>query len=139
MIRIALFAAFTVSLLGACTWVKLEPSGDAIRVARDGEDLSHCDRRGEISVSVKHNVAFIERNPIKVRDELETMARNEAPAMSADTVQALDEPLYGEQRFAAWACRSRAAAPAAQAPARTAPAAPAAPAGHAETFPVRGD
>lgn len=128
MIRNAILAALTVSLLGACTWVKLEPTGKAVRVARDGEDLSFCDRRGEISVAVKHNVAFIERNPLKVRDELETMARNEAPGMSADTVQAVDEPLYGEQRFIAWACRARTAAPAAEGPRREA---------EAETFPIR--
>lgn len=130
MIRNAILAALTVSLLGACTWVKLEPTGTAVRVARDGEDLSYCDRRGEISVSVKHNVALIERNPLKVRDELETMARNEAPGMSADTVQAVDEPLYGEQRFIAWACRSKTVAPTAEAPRREAEA-------EAETFPIR--
>jgi len=128
MIRNVILAALTASLLGACTWVKLEPTGNAVRVAREGEDLSYCDRRGEISVSVKHNVAFIERNPLKVRDELETMARNEAPGMSADTVQAVDEPLYGEQRFIAWACRTKTAAPAAEAPRREA---------EAETFPIR--
>jgi hypothetical protein len=135
MIRTVLIAAVSLSLLGACTWVKLEPTGNAVRVAREGEDLSYCDRRGEISVSVKHNVAFIERNPIKVRDELETMARNEAPSMRADTVQAIDEPLYGEQRFAALACRDKTAAPS-QLPA---PAAAPAPSDAAETYPVRED
>ncbi len=133
MIRSSLLVILTLTSLGACTWVKLEPEGKATRVAREEEDLSYCERRGEITVSVKHNVAFIERNALKVRDELETMARNEARDMSADTVRAAEEPLYGEQRFTAYACRSKTAAPAASAPT------PSPAAGDAETFPVKGD
>ncbi len=132
MSRTALFVLIAATQLGACTWVKLDPQGGAVRVAREGEDLSYCDRRGEISVSVKHNVGFVERNALKVRDELETMARNEAPGMAADTVQAIDEPLYGEQRFAAFACRTREAAPR---PATEGPRQR----DEAETFPIRGD
>jgi hypothetical protein len=129
MIRRTLIATALLAVLGACTWVKLEPNGKAVRVAREGEDLSYCEPRGEIGVAVKHNVGFIQRNPIKVRDELETMARNEAPGMSADTISALDEPLYGEQRFAAFGCRERSAAPPTRTPPRSEP-------GEAETFPV---
>ena len=132
MIRSSLLVILTLTSLGACTWVKLEPEGKATRVAREEEDLSYCEKRGEITVSVKHNVAFIERNALKVRDELETMARNEARDMSADTVRALEEPLYGEQRFAAYACRSKTTTPAATVP-------PPPVAGDAETFPVKGD
>ena len=53
---------------------------------------------------MKHSVAFYERNEVKVRDELETLARNEAPGVPADTVQALGEPSGGTQRFADWRC-----------------------------------
>ena len=49
-------------------------------------------------------MAFIERNALKVRDELETLARNEAPGLQADTIHPLDEPRGGSQRFAAWRC-----------------------------------
>jgi len=137
MIRNRLFAALTLCLLGAgtlssCTWVKLEPEGQATRVASEAEDLSYCEKRGGITVSVKHNVGFIERNALKVQDELETMARNEALSMAADTVRADDVPLYGEQRFTAYACRNKTATPTA------APSAPARQSGEAETFPVPG-
>jgi len=33
-----------------------------------------------------------------------TLARNEAPGLQANTVQALGEPADGTQRFAAWRC-----------------------------------
>lgn len=90
-------------LLGACTWVEPDAHGREVRVAYDS-DLSACRKRGEVTVSVKHSVAGIERNALKVRDELESYARNEAAALGADTVQALDAPREGEQRFGAWTC-----------------------------------
>lgn len=123
----------TTALLGACTWVKMEPAGHAVRVARADASLSACQRLGEITVSVKDQVGLYRRDPIKVRDELEVMARNEAPRMNADTLQAIDEPTNGEQRWQAFRCGS--------APSAAAPTAPASrpPAGEAETFPVRGD
>ncbi len=125
----------TTAALSACTWVKMDPQGQAIRVARDGEDLSYCQRLGEIAVSVKDQVGFYQRDPIKVKDELEVMARNEAPSMNADTLKAIDEPLNGEQRFTAFRCRGAAAGNAAT----PAPVGTPRESGAAETYPVRGD
>jgi hypothetical protein len=88
---------------GACTWVEPDAGGRAVRVAYGG-DLSSCQRRGEVTVSVKADIAGIDRKQMKVRDELESLARNEAATLGADTVQALEEPRDGEQRFAAFAC-----------------------------------
>lgn len=111
-------------LAGGCAWVKLEPQGGAIRVARTGEDLSSCQRAGEITVSVRDRVGFYERDALKVRDELETMARNEAGSLQADTLQALGPPVEGEQRFVGYRCGTRVGAVApAPAPVAT-PAAP---------------
>ena len=53
---------------------------------------------------MKHNVAFYDRDALKVRDELETLARNEAPGVPANTLQPLGEPSGGSQRFAAFQC-----------------------------------
>lgn len=129
-----LLSLIAAASLGACTWVKIEPEGQAIRVARAGEDLAACQRLGEITVSVKDSIGLYRRDPIKVRDELEVMARNEAPRMAADTLQAVDEPVNGEQRWLAYRCG---AAHGAAAPKVPAPAAAAR--DEAETFPVRGD
>ena len=89
-------------VLSACTWVHMTPGASAVKVVAAAP--SGCEKRGEVEVSVKHNLAFIERNPIKVRDELETLARNEAPGLQADTIHPLAEPAGGSQRFAAWRC-----------------------------------
>ena len=91
-------------VLAACTWVDLDESGRAIKVAY-GKNLGACEQKGEIVVSVRDRVLLVKRNSIKVRDELETLARNQAASLGADTIQALAEPQAGEQRFGAYRCR----------------------------------
>jgi hypothetical protein len=110
----------------ACTWVNMAPGAQAVRVLSAGA-APGCEKRGEVVVSVKHNVAFYERNALRVREELETLARNEAPGLQADTIQPLADPSQGSQRFAAYRCGSG-AAPAAQKPTS----------GAAQTYPVGG-
>ncbi len=98
-----LLAASLAVGLSACTFVQIQPGGQSIRVVAAGQPLS-CEKRGEIGVSVKDSVGPLERNDLKVRDELEVLARNEAPGLGADTVQPLGEPMDGEQRWAAFRC-----------------------------------
>ncbi|HRN61949.1 MAG TPA: DUF4156 domain-containing protein [Gammaproteobacteria bacterium] len=99
--RLAVLLALPLAL-SACTWVHMAPGASAVKVVTGAP--SGCEKRGEVEVSVKHSIAFIERNPIKVRDELETLARNEAPGLQADTIHPLADPAGGSQRFAAWRC-----------------------------------
>lgn len=127
--RHLVISAVLVAALGGCTWVKMAPGGAAVKVAAAGQDLSACEKRGEVSVSVRDRLGPYERNNIKVRDELETLARNEAPGLSADTVQPKGEPDDGEQRFLAYRCRG-------VTPAASAPSGPAATDDRAETYPI---
>ena len=89
--RLPLILAATLLAATGCTWVKMGPGAAQVRVAGAGENLSSCVRRGEVSVSVKDRLGPVERNELKVRDELETLARNEAPSMGADTIQPLEQ------------------------------------------------
>ena len=102
--RSGLALALTLALL-SCTWVEPDAGGIEVEVAPRGRDLRACVRRGEITVSVKADIAGIDRNEAKVRDELESLARNEAAPLRATHVQPIDEPLGGTQRFAAYDCR----------------------------------
>ena len=99
--------AVALSVLGvsACTWVPMAPEATAVHVVSAGAAPAGCDKRGDINVSVKHSVAFYERNALRVRDELETLARNEAPGLGGDSVQPLDGPEDGRQRYSVWRCR----------------------------------
>ncbi len=99
--RMLLIAPLALAL-SACTWVHMAPGASAVKVSPTAP--SGCDKRGEVEVSVKHNIAFIERNQLRVREELETLARNEAPGLQGNTIHPLSEPAGGQQRFAVWSC-----------------------------------
>lgn len=117
--------AVLILTTSACTWVHMAPGAQAVRVV-EGPPAG-CDKRGEVAVSVRDSVAFYQRNDLRVREELETLARNEAPGLGADTVSPLGAPDNGEQRYAAWRCGPHAPAPAAR---------PAATQGQAQTYPA---
>lgn len=106
--RASPFLYATIAALGlvanACTWVEPDSGGRAVRVAY-ADDLTRCTYKADVTVSVKADIAGIERKKLKVQDELESLARNEAATIGADTVQALEEPHGGEQKFAAFRCR----------------------------------
>jgi hypothetical protein len=103
MVALVLVSAIS-AVAGGCTWVHMAPGASSVRVIDGSSAPAGCEKRGEVVVSVKDNVAFYHRNPLRVREELETLARNEAPGLQADTLQPLAEPADGEQRFAAWRC-----------------------------------
>ena len=109
--RPVIVALCVAALASGCTWVKLDDAAQTVRVAYDG-NVSGCRQLGDIGVSVKDRVGFYERSELKVRDELESLARNEAVSLHADTIKATDEPKDGAQHYAAYACgkRPRAAA-----------------------------
>jgi len=91
--------------LSGCTWVHMAPGASAVRVLAAGAAPANCETRGEVEVSVKDSLGPYERNPLRVRDELETLARNEAPGLNGDSVQPLDGPEDGRQRYTVWRCR----------------------------------
>jgi len=98
-------AALATAVIGlsGCTWVHMAPGAKAVKVVADAP--AGCEKRGEVSVSVADKVALVyERNDLRVREELETLARNEAPGIGADTISPLGPPLNGDQQFAAWRC-----------------------------------
>ena len=99
---ITLLASLAV-LPSACTFVHMAPGASAVKIV-EGPPAG-CDKRGEVEVSVKDSVAFYERNGLRVKDELETLARNEGPGLGADTMNPLGPPKDGQQRWAAWRCR----------------------------------
>ena len=105
--RILLAAVAMSCLLPACTFVKMAPGAEKVQVAKLGADLSACEKRGEIEVSVKDRLGPYSRDPLRVRDELETLARNEAPSIQADTVQPKAEPADGAQRFFGFRCAAK--------------------------------
>ncbi|MDI1252420.1 DUF4156 domain-containing protein [Thermomonas sp.] len=99
------FAA-AVLLVGSpgCTFVHMAPGASKVKVLAAAP--TGCVKRGEVEVSVKDRLGPYERSESQVRDELETLARNEAPGLSADSISSLTRPNDGEQRWAMWHCGS---------------------------------
>ena len=104
--RVLLLSLLTLSAT-ACTWVPIEPVGKTVRVLPAGQLPSGCQTKGEVVVTVKSKVGFYNRNPLRVQEELETLARNEAPSAGANAVQAAGQPTDGSQRFLAFQCPPR--------------------------------
>src|SRR6185369_5036202 len=104
-IAFAALGVATLTQFAACTWVKPTISAESVRVAYDG-NVGGCRPAGDISVSVADKVAFYHRPELKVRDELETLARNQAAEIPADTIKASSEPRDGSQTFSAYVCGS---------------------------------
>jgi len=103
-IRVLVALVTMVAFLHACTWVKTTPEGTKVRVAQANE-VSHCESKGEVNVSLKSRVGAFERKPGKVAGELETLARNEANSMGGDTVVALSLVNEGRQTYGVYHCQ----------------------------------
>lgn len=94
----------TASLLAGCSWgIKLDDGGRQVRTAWNG-GVSGCKDLGKVTVSVADHVGPFDRNNLKVSDELEVMARNEAATMGADTVKPIGQPVDGRQAWQAYTC-----------------------------------
>lgn len=101
---VPLLALALLGSVSACTFVKMAPGAEQVSVLAQGSAPSACEKRGEIEVSVKDRLGPYERDNLRVMDELETLARNEAPSLSADTIQPKAAPADGAQRFLAYRC-----------------------------------
>ena len=128
-----LFPIALSSLAAACSWgIKLDSGGENVRVAWDG-NVTGCRDAGQVSVSVLDRVGPVDRSGLKVSDELEILARNQAATLGADTIRPLGKPHEGAQDFGAYNC-----GPIARVPVRRDDAsAPPSPSDTVETYPIK--
>lgn len=99
-----IFVVCVVAVLAAsCTWVKLSPEGDKVRVLSAAE-VSRCKKLGKTTVSLKATIAGFERKAEKVKKELAILARNRAVDLNGDTVVPLTEVENGQQTFSIYRC-----------------------------------
>jgi len=97
-----LAAALVFATMTGCTFVHMAPGAAKVRVLAAAP--TGCEKRGEVEVSVKDRLGPYERSDAQVRDELETLARNEAPGVGADAISPAAAPRDGEQRWLMWRC-----------------------------------
>jgi len=99
-IIIALIAITTIT---GCTWVNENPSGQSVAIT-NADTIRQCPQVGKINVSTKHKVGFIKRGSKKILSELQTLARNEALKINANTIAPESNPVDGKQSYLAFAC-----------------------------------
>ncbi|GAB4298252.1 MAG: DUF4156 domain-containing protein [Thiohalomonadaceae bacterium] len=94
------------TLVSACTWVEPTAQGEKVRVLA-AEEVTKCRKVGQTTVSLLARLAGIERNPQKVQDELNILARNSAVELDGDTVVPISVVEDGKQTFAVYRCIPR--------------------------------
>lgn len=103
-LRTSLVLLSLLSLLStACTWAPLSQLGEKVRVL-EAHEVASCTKKGSTSVSVKHEVAGINRNKETVAKELSRLARNAAPDLNGDTVVVASAIKNGHQTFNVYKC-----------------------------------
>ena len=103
--KIIVAGLLVIAFSSGCTWVALEDSGKRVRVVGSAAEVEGCESKGEITTSVRDKVAFVSRDPAKVNDEIEALARNQAAELGADTVRGVGEMDNGSKRFDAFRCK----------------------------------
>lgn len=102
ILHFALVAAAAMTLNG-CTWVDMSAEGEKVRVLT-AKEVTGCRHVGKTTVSTTGKIAVVERNPEKVQEELDTLARNSAPELNGDTVVRVGEPVNGKQVYEIYHC-----------------------------------
>ena len=89
--------------VGACTWIKLTPGGEKVRVL-DVAEVSTCKELGNTTVSLLAKVAGFNRNEDQVAKELSMLARNAAADMGGDTIVPISAVKEGKRSYAVYKC-----------------------------------
>ena len=91
------------ALLSACTFVNENPKAQSVAITTI-DDVSQCNRVGSVAAKTKAQLGFIKRGSEKVQDELQTLARNEALKIGANTLVPESKAVEGKQSFIAFNC-----------------------------------
>ena len=95
-----------IAVLGGCASSLIEVRDGSGRVSLvDASQVSSCQPKGEISVSVLAEAGFITRSVESVEANLLQLARNGAIDAGGDTVVKGNSPDYGKRTFAIYKCR----------------------------------
>lgn len=105
-IRGAILLAASVTLLPAlgCTWVQLTEAGSGVRMLGP-EAAPACEKIGTVRSTTADSVGIFTRSDVKVREELESLARNQAAERGGNAI-APRGPITaaGTQEFTIYRC-----------------------------------
>ncbi len=87
----------------SCTWVKVTPNGEGVRLVQSVRAVEPCKKIGKVNAKVESKIVF-NRDPEKVAGELADLARNEAVSMRGDTIVPVSEINDGRRSFDVYQC-----------------------------------
>lgn len=101
-IRSLVLVAAVLGLM-ACSWVKLSPEGEKVRVLSQSE-VASCKKIGKTIANVADSVAGMQRKERIVQENLDVLARNAAAEMGGDTIVPASPIADGKQSFDVYRC-----------------------------------
>ncbi len=103
--KLTFFMTAFFSLTGcASQLIEVRLGSDRVSVAEKNQ-ISHCESKGKVTVSVLSEVGFISRSAEAVESNLLQLARNSAVDANADSVVNGGTLVFGERTFDLYKCR----------------------------------
>jgi hypothetical protein len=102
---VVIMCAITVPTLG-CTWVPLTDEGGNVRILQ-ANAAADCQKISTVSSKTADRVVIFARSDRKVREELESLARNEAADAGGNAIVPIGAMTNGRQSFAVYRCQYR--------------------------------
>ncbi len=96
-------ALMVVIFSGGCTWVKLSEDANKVSLV-SSKYVTSCTKIGTTTSKVLDKVAFVKRSERKQKEELATLAKNEAFRMGGNTIVADGDIEDGRQKFSIYQC-----------------------------------
>jgi hypothetical protein len=102
---VVMIYAVTVFTLG-CTWVPLTTEGGNVRILQSITEPD-CEKISTVNAKTAERVGIFARSDRKVREELESLARNDAADMGGDVIVPIGTMTNGRQSFGIYRCQRR--------------------------------
>lgn len=101
--RLAVTLILPSLFLTSCTWVRVTPEGENVRLLTQSQ-VAACERIGTTTSTTTSRVTVIPRGSETVQEELVDLARNEAGLMGGNAIVADGTVVDGRQRFIVYDC-----------------------------------
>jgi len=101
--RIAMLTILVPTL--GCSWVPLTSEGENVRVLQ-ASAVTDCQKVGKITSKTSDRIIIFARSDQKIREELESLARNESVGLNGDAVVPIGTETDGRQSFEVYRCET---------------------------------
>jgi len=88
-----------------CTWVPLTSEGENVRVL-EASAVTDCRKIGKVTSKTSDRALMFARNERKIREEIESLSRNEAADLNGDAIVPVGSITDGRQTFEVYRCET---------------------------------